>query len=73
MEWLQFYAPAMVVGGLDPIESVIQAIDGEKHPLCLLVAFQCVCQVTSLYPPLGELTPRVSPERLQEPLPPARD
>ncbi|KAK9823856.1 hypothetical protein WJX72_005960 [[Myrmecia] bisecta] len=46
---LQLHGPALVEAEVDMIEGVLASVDGEKDPRCLLLAFQAVRAVVTLY------------------------
>jgi hypothetical protein len=50
----QEHAAGLASAGVDVVELLIRAIDGEKDPRCLLKAFECVATVSTLCPPVGE-------------------
>lgn len=45
----QTLGPQLVKLEVDILEGTIAAIDGEKDPRCLLLAFQCSQLVTNIY------------------------
>lgn len=46
---MQMHGVKLVEGGLDVIQGVIAAVDGEKDPRCLLLSFQLSQQVVKTY------------------------
>lgn len=46
---MQTHGVKLVEGGLDVIQGVIAAVDGEKDPRCLLLSFQLSQQVVKTY------------------------
>eukprot|EP00192_Tetraselmis_astigmatica_P008522 CAMPEP_0117666958 /NCGR_PEP_ID=MMETSP0804-20121206/10678_1 /TAXON_ID=1074897 /ORGANISM="Tetraselmis astigmatica, Strain CCMP880" /LENGTH=668 /DNA_ID=CAMNT_0005474587 /DNA_START=110 /DNA_END=2113 /DNA_ORIENTATION=+ len=63
---LKDYGPSLAESDVDAMEAVIRAIDTEKDPRCLLVAFDCVRHLAALYPPLGTANPDADAEQWTE-------